>query len=92
MPLLCENIKLWSSRVNTNATNYLSARPLAKEMLANQILKVKLAPDFFKPLPSSKPNRTIPPIINPPYPSQEKPIIHKPPVIINPSINTSMPR
>ncbi len=61
-------------------------------MLANQTLKVKVAPDLFKPLPSSKPNRSIPPVINPPYPSIEKPIINKPPVIINPSINTPPPR
>jgi len=61
-------------------------------MLAKKTLNVILAPDLFKPLPSSRPNATIPPIINPPYPSLEKPIIHKPPVIINPSINTPPPR
>jgi hypothetical protein len=91
-PFYAKNIKLWSSRVTINSINYLSARPLAKEMLVNQTLKVKITADFFKPLPSSKPNQTIPPIINPPYPSQEKPIINKPPVIINPSSNTPPPR
>jgi hypothetical protein len=88
---LCENIELWSSRVNINSTNYLLARPLAKKMLANQTLNISVAPDLFRPLPSSKPNATIPPIINPPYPSLEKPIIRKPPVIINPSSNTPPP-
>ena len=87
-----KNIELWSSKVNISSTNYLSVKPLAKKMLANQTLKIKVASDLFKPLPSSKPNPTLPPIINPPYPSQEKPIIHKPPVIIDSSINTPPPR
>jgi len=82
--LIQKNIKLWSLSVDKKSTHYLSAKPLAKKMLAHHALKLTLTPDIFKPIPSSKPNPMTRPIINPPYPSMEKPTINQPPITIDP--------
>ena len=75
--------------MNIESTNHLSPKSLAKKMLTEQTLKIKVAADIFIPRPAIQPDSKpiVRPVINPPYPTLEKPIISKPPVIIDPSIN-----